>query len=395
MTEIQERLLEALSASLKGESVKWEQLSPEILSELYNLANVHQILPLVYESTYKSQGVDPQVKSVVMRSIMMQTLQTRDFLQFYKKMNEEGMHPLVVKGILMRSLYPVPDERVSGDEDLFITPELFDTYHHYFLDHNLVAGENLESYEVAYQLKGSPLYIELHKTLFSDTSEAYGSWNQFFNDAYKRAITQTIEGVEIHTMDPNDHFLFLILHAVKHFLHGGVGIRQIADMMMFARNNDLDYDHIFKQLNLIHADVFGASLLNIGQKYLIKAPIPEQYLSLSEDIDHLLSDILDAGIYGNSSLSRKHTSNITLEAITLSNQGKTAHASLRSTLFPARSDLEGRYPYLKKHHYLLPIAWISRIMTYLSTRKEDNKATESIRLGKERVELLKEYKIIK
>lgn len=342
MTEIQERLLEALSASLKGESVKWEQLSPEILSELYNLANVHQILPLVYESTYKSQGVDPQVKSVVMRSIMMQTLQTRDFLQFYKKMNEEDMHPLVVKGILMRSLYPVPDERVSGDEDLFITPELFDTYHHYFLDHNLVAGENLESYEVAYQLKGSPLYIELHKTLFSDTSEAYGSWNQFFNDAYKRAITQTIEGVEIHTMNPNDHFLFLILHAVKHFLHGGVGIRQIADMMMFARNNDLDYEHIFKQLKMIHADVFGASLLNIGQKYLIKAPIPEQYLSLSEDIDHLLSDILDAGIYGNSSLSRKHTSNITLEAITLSNQGKTAHASLRSTLFPARSDLEGR-----------------------------------------------------
>ena len=36
MTEIQEKLLEALSASLKGESVEWEPLSQEELSELYN-----------------------------------------------------------------------------------------------------------------------------------------------------------------------------------------------------------------------------------------------------------------------------------------------------------------------------------------------------------------------
>ncbi len=45
MTKIQEKLLEALSASLKGESVEWEPLSQEDLSELYNLAHIHQILP--------------------------------------------------------------------------------------------------------------------------------------------------------------------------------------------------------------------------------------------------------------------------------------------------------------------------------------------------------------
>ena len=43
MTKIQEKLLEALSASLKGESVDWEPLSQEELSELYNLAHIHQV----------------------------------------------------------------------------------------------------------------------------------------------------------------------------------------------------------------------------------------------------------------------------------------------------------------------------------------------------------------
>ena len=114
-------------------------------------------------------------------------------------------------------------------------------------------------------------------------------------------------------------------------------------------------------------------------------------------MDHLLEDILDAGVYGNSSMSRKHSANITLEAITLDAQGKKAHASLRSTLFPSRKDLVGRYPYLEKHGYLLPIAWFSRIVTYMkeSSSREDNKATETIKIGKERVALMKEYKIIK
>ena len=97
MTEIQEKLLEALSASLKGESVEWEPLSQEELSELYNLAQIHQILPLVYEAVYKSQGVNPQVKAISMRAAMTQALSTRDFLQLVKKMNEAKLYPLVVK----------------------------------------------------------------------------------------------------------------------------------------------------------------------------------------------------------------------------------------------------------------------------------------------------------
>lgn len=397
MTEIQEKLLEALSASLKGESVEWEPLPQEQLSELYNLAQIHQILPLVYEAVYKSQGVNPQVKAISMRAAMTQALTTRDFLQLVKKMNEAKLYPLVVKGIIARNLYPIPDERVSGDEDLLITKELFPTFHQFFIEHNLIAGDNLEAYEVPYQLKGSSLYIELHKTLFQEESEAYGSWNQFFEKAHERRTIEVIEGVEVSTMCPTDHFLFLLLHAFKHFLHSGVGIRQVADMMMFASRYEIDYDSIFNDLKKIHLEVFGATLLSIGQKYLYDASIPDKYLSLSENMDHLLEDILEAGVYGNSSMSRKHSANITLEAITLDVQGKKAHASLRSTLFPSRKDLVGRYPYLEHHGYLLPIAWISRIMTYIkeSSSREDNKAAETIKIGKERVALMKEYKIIK
>ena len=68
-------------------------------------------------------------------------------------------------------------------------------------------------------------------------------------------------------------------------------------------------------------------------------------------------------------MSRKHSSNITLDAISAQKAGKKARGALFSSLFPAAQQLEGRFPYLKKHPYLLPIAWGSRLLQYGASGK--------------------------
>ena len=68
------------------------------------------------------------------------------------------------------------------------------------------------------------------------------------------------------------------------------------------------------------------------------------------------------------------------------------------TLFPSRKALEGRYPFLRTKPWLLPVAWVRRIAHYAAERRgagADNKAAESLRIGSERVELLRRYGIIK
>ena len=66
------------------------------------------------------------------------------------------------------------------------------------------------------------------------------------------------------------------------------------------------------------------------------------------------------------------------------------------TVFPPAKSLERRFPYLKEHPYLLPVAWTSRLFRY---QKElqltgGNDAAESIRIGNQRIELMKQYGII-
>ena len=110
----------------------------------------------------------------------------------------------------------------------------------------------------------------------------------------------------------------------------------------------------------------------------------------------LLLDLLSGGLYGDASMSRKHSSNITLEAVAAQKAGKTARGAFAASVFPTASKLEGRYPYLKKYPYLLPVAWCSRLLHYgkESRNAGGNKASDALKIGAERVELLKNYGII-
>ena len=115
------------------------------------------------------------------------------------------------------------------------------------------------------------------------------------------------------------------------------------------------------------------------------------------DETDMLMDLLDSGIYGNANMSRKHSSNMTLDAVAADKSGKKISNTVWKSLFPSAKKLEGRYPYLKKYPILLPVAWIDRILKY---RKETavvggNDAAESVKIGNQRIELLKKYGIIK
>jgi len=53
--------------------------------------------------------------------------------------------------------------------------------------------------------------------------------------------------------------------------------------------------------------------------------------------------------------------------------------------------MERKYPYLKNKPLLLPIAWTDRIIRY---GKSSSRASSTLRIGNERVALLKRYGVI-
>lgn len=404
-----EILLSALRCALKGTILPPRpELEPGQWADIFRIANEHKILPLIFEAVYQQPGLQSgnlaaQYRRAVMGSVFTQTAKTAEFLELYGRLRRGGVTPIVVKGITCRSLYPKPDHRPSSDEDLLIPAEQFPLAHQILLDYGMKATEDEEnfeaSYEIPYRKAGSPLFLELHKHLFPPESGAYGHLNAFFEGVHSCAVEEEIQGVKVLTMPPTDHLFYLICHAFKHFLHSGFGIRQVCDIAVFAAHYHswIDFPRVLENCRQIRADRFAAALLRIGQKHLeIDMPwLPEDWIAIEVDEMPMLLDLLDAGIYGGADRSRLHSSTITLTAVENQKRGKASGGVLRS-LFPSAKKLEIRYPYLKRFPLLLPVAWVSRIAAYgaETAKSENNNAAESIRIGAERVELLKQYCIL-
>jgi hypothetical protein len=111
-------LLALLRAALSGERLQeLPPLSQEEVQSLFQLAFEHKIMPLIYDAGYPHFQQLP-VRQSVRQQAMLQTLKSVEFHKLYSMLLDAGLHPVVVKGIVCRKLYPNPDLRGSADEDL-------------------------------------------------------------------------------------------------------------------------------------------------------------------------------------------------------------------------------------------------------------------------------------
>ena len=397
LTTTETQFLHIAKAAISGGDLPAEKVD---WPAVFALAGQQKLLPILFEAARATPAAGENAvlfavtKQQVIGQVLNQTVRSAEFADLYRKLRSAGLHPIVVKGQLCSRLYPQTDHRISADDDLLIPDGEFMACHEQLLTNGLTtdtpADELASADEVSYTKKGSLLYIELHRHLFDSSEDAHDDLNHFFTDI------NPVETDGFLAMPPHEHLLYLILHAYKHFVRSGIGLRQFCDIGLWARayHVEIDWQRLHEQCESVHAATFAAAAFCIARDYLgIEFDLPAPWDG-SIDVEPLLHDTLCGGVYGSNDLTRLHSSTVTLNAVKASRTGEKS--SVLSTVFPKREYLERRYPYLKKRPYLLPVAWMQRIAHYASEKQSgtDNSASGSIKLGKERIELMKRYGIM-
>lgn len=365
---------------------------------LFRLANQHHILPLILEAAWQSAVPEEQLAPVqlaVLQLVTAQTRRTAAFLALYRGLAAEGLNPLVLKGLVCRSLYPEPDKRPSSDEDLLIEPADFPAMHEALLRYGLrceCAEPSAELHEITYT--GPELRIELHLSPFPADSAAYGDLNALFEGVPARAVTMKIDGTGIRTLAPSDHLLYLLCHACKHFLHSGVGIRQVCDIALFAERHgpEIDWERVRTGCGQVRIARFAAAVFAIASRRL-GFSVPAAFADLETDERPMLRDMFSGGVYGATDENRAHSAAITLDAVAKQKRGRKSAGLLASVFLPLGS-MARKYRYLKKYPWLLPAAWVQRVGRYLLRSGKSVDPAGSVRIGGERVALLREYGIL-
>lgn len=386
--------LKLFSSYISNDFESVEPADNETVSSIIEKAFHHKLLPVMFVSMNKSGAISPlsDIHSALRREsekhIFIQTVKTQKFLEIYKLMTEAGARPICVKGIICRYFYPEPDFRESSDEDIIVSD----------CDYGICA-EILEKCgftrsvdkpnEIGFTHAQSGLKIEVHKTMFPDTG-VYSQFNELLGDMSESNGLLVYDNTELLCPSADKHFLYLLLHAFKHFTGSGVGIRQICDMAMYARENKINWTEINKKCEKVGAAGFLNAVLVVANKYFgleltdIKSAVP----SFKENMntDNFVEDLVEGGIYGSNSMERVHSGLITLNKYSSSKNDEKV-----SALFPPLSKMKKKYPFLNKYPIMLPAAWLMRLASYTASEHDSSKTIE---IGKKRVALMKELKII-
>ncbi len=404
----EELLIEILRSTFEGKKIA-VCITPDEWKALFSFAHNQYLFPIVFESVRllpvdeACERVFCEYKRKAIIQVAAQIIRNTEFRNLYAKLIDSSLHPIVVKGQLCSRLYPMPKYRITADDDIFISKGEAMALHNKLIEFGMTtdaADDEINSAdEVSYYNDDKTMYIEVHRSLFDSAAESQCGLNRFFDGIFERTVE--IDG--FLAMPPHEHLLYLLLHAYKHFIYSGVGIRQVCDIGLWAREYeaDIDWELLAEQCGEVHAFGFAAAVFAIAGRKLgilkeesAVSVCPAWAEMQKIDVEPLLDDMLNGGVYGSDSLTRLHSSTITLNAVAANRTGKR-HSVLKS-IFPGKRYMSARYPCIKKCSLLLPAAWVSRAVSYFfeTVRTKNSSASASIALGRSRIELLRKYGVI-
>ena len=349
--------------ALRGE-VPSEMPENVSLSNVLELARAHNLFEMLAYSVPQitpAPGAELLAKLKKLKSTGIAQLIHQDIeLDALKACFEKnGIDFLVLKGGVLRPLYPSPDMRSMCDLDILVRSEQLNRASELMLGElgykadGVVEGEH----DIGFS-KPPFINIELHHSITDKhgNREAYEYYKDIWSLARKR-----VGGVCEFELSREDFYIHHIEHLAKHYRYGGCGVRAFCDIYIFLEKfgDTLDGDYIEKILTKIRLKDFEEHARALAMKWFGAGEGEE----ISEKIEEY---VLHGGSYGLAedkqlaTVARLHTKN-----------GRVNRFGyfFKKIFLPYRSMTVG-YPVLKKAPVLLPFCWIHRIFNRLLFRRD-------------------------
>lgn len=251
--------------------------------------------------------------------------------------------------------------------------------------------------EISFIHPKDKLHIELHLNPMGRENDVRSKMTDCFLEVFDNYRDVEINGIMVRTMNHHDHLLFLILHAFKHFIGGGVGIRQMLDILLYQEHfgTEIDLQFVYEKLKTFRAESFWNDMIHIGNSYL---GFQLQVMQESNFPDELLEDMIQCGTFGNKTPADRAAER-TVKFTTgnhLKKKNRNSLIMLWKTIFPQRVFLLENSPYLQSKPWLLPVAWVQRWGRFLKrNHSSGGKLTaESLKISRRRIKLLKKYDLV-
>lgn len=352
------------TAPEKPEGLSWERL--------ISLAGIHAVTGIVGHMAMKYDLCPEPETRKKLRTVCMQTvnLYTRRAALAQKLTGDlaaEQVPTVAMKGYILRQYYPVPELRTYGDVDLTIRPEDRAKCHQLMLDWGFAPGED---WEPVYSYRRGEEYYELHTRLLDVLPTGDPALADYFADPWQHAVKSPDEGWQF---TPRYHFVYLIAHIAKHLRGGGSGLRMYLDIAAFLLSHDSNMNWEEVRQDLEHIGLWPCAngvLTAVSRWFGVESPLPLQAPTV-EQWTLFQSFVFLGGVFGQAEPEQQ-----THSALSRTHRGRAGAVTAR--LFPSARTIETRYTYLQKRPWLLPVAWVHRLVRTRDRWGQHKKEADSI-----------------
>ena len=292
------------------------------------------------------------------------------FSQFKRVMtalSDNNIKGIVIKGYVIAALYPDIFSRYSSDLDIKFDEKDRDKVHKLLIDELGFYWNEADSKKNVYLYYNRDLLIEAHYTL----------WEDYHGDNIDVLIREELDKPEtlievpvtddlkVWTLGCTEHLILQMFHIVKHYIVEGIESRYFTDITYFVNRykDEIDFERFYRVFREMSFDNFCKMYFTecIEHFGMDESILPEVDRVHPDDEMAFFNDIV---FLGKKSLNDKASYSL-LGILSPYVNGKKETAESKSSrmiqaLFPSVKDIDDKYAYCKKHHFLLPVAWIHR-----------------------------------
>ena len=332
-------------------------------------------------------------------------------MNMLREMDSLGLRAQLIKGYPVGECYAYPESRGSTDTDILVDPKSEERVCKYLREkgfHVDMRGKT-GHHDVGQHPKLG--VVEVHIQLYSELQQEIWFGGAGKTVLQMEAPVQAImSDMPYTTLGYTDHLIFLTLHAIKHFISTGMGLRMMLDIAVFFSKHKTQIDanrywHLMETLKfttLVNSILWA--LIETG--CFDKTDFPGMSDEQPEGIDLLLNDLElggHMGVKGNQQFDGAYEYSRQVMLRTKSSMQyrfcmlRQKIRDAEKQMFPEKAHLLQLYPVIEKKTWLTPFARIHRMFAYPIKKIKEGALRDQIRTdstdmpeeAKRRVEMFK------
>lgn len=329
-----------VKACLENRDIDKTLIEKENLIQIAFSGNMQYMLLYPLLKKEKDGDLKNKVKIIIKQSTFSTYVQTMSARQITTLFEKENVRHQLLKGAVIKDIYPSPVMRQMSDIDIVVFDETLDRAAKLLEKEGYVNHGLIKHHMIFTSPTG--VHVELHWCLY-DQNVDYGQYI-YFKDTFRSKLVNGLKST--YEFNIEDFYIYMIAHMAKHFFETGCGIRNLVDIYVYTKYYDgkMDAAYVGNELRKCGLYDFEKNMKNLSYIWLDQEECSQFY-------ENLFSYMVECGIYG------KRINGVWGQLAKETNGKRTT--KLRY-YFPSITFMKEKYPWLEKREFLLPLAWFLR-----------------------------------